>query len=129
MSANSTTGQTETGHAEAPARRERRRDRRYAIQSDLEYSLMRRGRVVAAGRGQSIDISSGGMLFEASEPLPLGFSIAVVLPWPARFSQTLALELEVSGRIVRSEGNRIAIQIVHHEFCRKRVRSRVASAE
>jgi hypothetical protein len=108
----------ESNGAERAAESDRRVAKRYPIASDLSYILVRRGRVVANGRGRLLDMSSGGILFEGENPLPLGFSIELIVPWPSRMSG--ALELLVCGRIVRTEGARTAIAITRHEFRQKR---------
>lgn len=95
---------------------ERRQDRRYEIQLDLRWRLVRRRRVLESGTGRTIDLSSGGIQFETDRPLPAGLNVELSIAWPAMLHNVAALQLVVSGKIVRSSGRRIAIQKTQHEF-------------
>jgi len=95
---------------------ERRRDRRYEIQLDLRWRLIRRRRVLESGLGHTIDLSSGGIHFETDRPLPAGLNVELSIAWPAMLQNMAPLQLVVSGRIVRSNGRRTAIQKHAHEF-------------
>jgi hypothetical protein len=95
---------------------DRRTDRRYELKLDLRWKLIRRRRLLDSGSGTSVDLSSGGILFDAGRPLPLGLNIELSVAWPVLLRNTAALQLIVSGRIVRAAGNRVAIQMVQHEF-------------
>jgi hypothetical protein len=95
---------------------ERRHDRRYEIQLDLRWRLIRRRRVLEAGIGHTIDLSSGGIHFETDRPLPAGLNVELSIAWPAMLHNMAPLQLVVSGKIVRSSGRRTAIQKYAHEF-------------
>ena len=95
---------------------ERRQDRRYEIQLDLRWRLVRRRRVLESGTGRTIDLSSGGIQFETDRPLPAGLNVELSIAWPAMLHNVAPLQLVVSGKIVRSSGRRIAIQKTQHEF-------------
>jgi hypothetical protein len=95
---------------------DRRSDRRYALKFDLRWRLIRRQRLLESGSGTSVDLSSGGILFEAGRPLPLGFTVELSIAWPVLLHNTAPLQLLVSGRIMRTSGSCAAIQMAQHEF-------------
>ena len=67
---------------------DRREDRRYAIELGLKYKLIRRRRVLETGKGFTVDLSSGGILFEAERPLPLGLNVELLIDWPVLLHNT-----------------------------------------
>jgi hypothetical protein len=95
---------------------DRRQDRRYEIRLDLRWKLIRRRRVLDNGVGQTMDLSSGGILFDAGRQLPVGLNVELSIAWPVLLHNVAPLQLIVSGRIVRSASNRIAVSMVQHEF-------------
>jgi len=95
---------------------DRRTDRRYSIQLDLRWKLIRRRRVLDAGVGHTVDFSSGGVLFDAGRPLPVGLNVELAITWPVLLHDQAPLQLIVSGRIVRCTANRMAIEMAQHEF-------------
>jgi hypothetical protein len=58
---------------------DQRSNRRYPIVLEIEYKLLRKGRVERLGLGKTLNVSSGGVLFEANEPLPAGSSIELLM--------------------------------------------------
>jgi hypothetical protein len=66
--------------------------------------------------GATIDLSSGGIFFEAGRPLPVGLSVELSISWPALLHNVAPMQLAVSGRIVRTNGTRAAIAMNQHEF-------------
>jgi hypothetical protein len=95
---------------------ERRQDRRYHLQLELKWKLIRRRRVLDTGIGQTIDVSSGGILFDAGRHLPEGLNVELSISWPVLLHNVAPLQLIAAGKIVRSDGRRVAIQTVQHEF-------------
>jgi PilZ domain len=95
---------------------ERRSDRRYPLLLDLRWKLIRRRRVLDTGAGSTLDLSSGGILFEAGRALPKGFNVELAISWPMLLHNVAPMQLVVQGRIVRSEGGRIGIRTIQHEF-------------
>jgi hypothetical protein len=95
---------------------DRRYDRRYDIVLDLRWKLVRRRKVLEAGTGTTIDLSSGGILFEAGRQLPVGMNVELAIAWPALLHNVAPMQLVVSGRIVRTNGSRTAVHMVQHEF-------------
>lgn len=95
---------------------DRRFDRRYQLQLEVRWKLIRRRKVQDAGTGRTIDLSSGGILFDAARPLPAGLNVELNISWPVLLHNVAPMQLVVSGRVVRSSGGHAAIQIVQHEF-------------
>jgi len=95
---------------------ERRQDRRYGIHLDLRWKLIRRRRVLDTGTGQTIDLSSGGILFDPGRQLPVGLNVELAISWPVLLRNEAPMQLIVSGRIVRAGQNRVAVSMAQHEF-------------
>ena len=83
---------------------------------ELKWKLIRRRRVLDTGVGHTIDLSSGGILFDAGRKLPEGLNVELSLTWPVLLHNVAPMQLVVAGRIKRSNGRLVAIQTVQHEF-------------
>src|SRR5438105_4531966 len=95
---------------------ERRFDRRYQIQLEVRWKLIRRRKIQDAGTGRTIDLSSGGVLFDAEKQLPVGLNVELSISWPVLLHNVAPMQLLVSGRVVRSAGASTAIHVTQHEF-------------
>ena len=95
---------------------DRREDRRYGIHLDVKWKLIRRRRVLDAGIGKTVDLSSGGLLFDPGRHLPEGLNVELSITWPVLLHNVAPLQLVVSGRIVRASGRQVAVRTVQHEF-------------
>jgi hypothetical protein len=95
---------------------DRRFDRRYQIQLELRWKLIRRKKIQDTGAGHTVDLSSGGVLFDAGRPLPAGLNVELSVAWPVLLHNVAPMQLVVSGRVVRSNGSQAAVQITQHEF-------------
>jgi hypothetical protein len=69
---------------------------------------------LAAGTGQTVNLSSHGILFEAKQKWLTGCNIELTIAWPARRDPEYRLELIVSGAIVRARGDLAAIRMRRH---------------
>jgi hypothetical protein len=94
----------------------RRDDRRYALRLAVKWKLIRRRRVLDSGIGQTIDLSSGGILFHAGREMPEGLNIELSITWPVMLHQVAPLQLVAAGRIVRATAADVAIVMTTHEF-------------
>ena len=61
---------------------ERRKDRRYHLQLELKWKLIRRRRILDTGTGRTMDVSSGGICFDAGRSLPEGLNVELSISWP-----------------------------------------------
>jgi hypothetical protein len=91
-------------------------DRRYGIVLELRWKLLRRKRTVDSGHGHTVDLSSGGILFETGRQLPVARNVELSIVWPVLLHDSLPLQLVVAGRVLRSDSHRTAILIGQHEF-------------
>ena len=102
---------------------DRRTKRRYPINLEVQYRLLKHRRVERLGAGRTLNISSGGVLFEADGLLPGTGPIELALTWPFLLHGSCNLKLVIRGRIVRSNEKAIAIRAEFHEFRTAGVRS------
>src|SRR5580658_5435346 len=86
----------------------RRQDRRYGIHLDLRWKLIRRRRVLDTGVGRTLDLSSGGILFDPGRQLPVGLNVELAISWPVLLRNVAPLQLIVSGKIIRGSQSRTA---------------------
>ena len=99
------------------ANRDQRLHRRYPVTLELEYKLLKRGRVVQRGSGRTLNISRSGVLFEANEALAPGGLIELMISWPFLLERVCPLKLVIRGRVVRvDDGKRIAVRVTYREF-------------
>lgn len=100
-------------------RNEQRLNGRYPIILDLQYKLLNKGQVEHLGVGRTLNISSGGVLFEA-EGLPPSARgpIELALSWPFLLQGICNLKLVMRGQIVRcdSGSGAVAVKAEYHEF-------------
>jgi hypothetical protein len=96
--------------------RERRADRRYPVTAAVKYKVVLPNQQVLTGVGETVNLSSGGVLLQTTERLPGGLPIELSIPWPARSGNRVALVLHMIGRTVRMQGICTAVKIQQHEF-------------
>ena len=93
---------------------ERRLNQRFPIGIPLQYKLFRYGRVVNSGKGQTLNLSSGGALIKSEVALPKGLEVELSIAWPARLDGVVGLSLVAVGKIVRIAGSRTAVAFSRH---------------
>ena len=99
------------------SRGDRRLSRRYPIAVELEYRAAGNDGPAIQGFGRTLNLSTGGVLFETDQPLRPEMRIELAIAWPVRLNESLALNLCVCGRVARTDGQFHAIRIREHEFC------------
>ena len=102
---------------------------RYPVELELRYTLLNQEQPARLGSGRSLNISSGGVLFNADGVLPPSGHILLTMKWPYLLDSAVALELVISGRIVRSYANAVAVKAEHHEFRTAGARFRKSKVE
>ena len=95
---------------------ERRTQRRYPIELDLEYKIIHEGKVIASGDGRTGNLSSGGLLFRPEQPAAAGQHVEISIHWPAILGDAPFVELYVSGRMMRNDEYGIAVRARRYEF-------------
>ena len=70
------------------------------------------------GVGRTLNVSSGGVLFESDDLLPAGGPIELAMNWPFLLEGICSLKLVMRGRIVRCDPNSkaAAVKAKYHEF-------------
>jgi hypothetical protein len=91
---------------------ERRRRIRFAIALFARYAV--HGRQEIEGAGQTVNISSHGVLMTSPHELSPGTSISVVIEWPILNARSLALH--ISGMVIRSDSDLVAVRFSTHEL-------------
>jgi hypothetical protein len=94
----------------------RRLDRRYQLNLDLKWKLIRRRRMLDTGAGHTVDVSSGGILFDAGRHLPEGLNVELSIAWPVLLRNVAPMQLVAVGKVVRCEGRMVAIRTTQYEF-------------
>lgn len=97
---------------------DQRANGRYPIALEVQYKLLRGDRVVGVGCGKTLNISSGGVLFETDQLLPPSGSVELAIQWPFLLRDVCSLKLVMRGRIVRRDydGKAAAVRTESHEF-------------
>ena len=95
---------------------DRRQDRRYHLQLELKWKLIRRRRLLDTGVGKTVNVSSGGILFDAGRHLPEGLNVELSIAWPVLLHDVAPMQLVATGKIVRGDGHQVAIRTMQHEF-------------
>jgi PilZ domain len=95
---------------------ERRLQRRYSLELDLEFKIVNGDKVVSTGAGITENLSSGGVLFHTSEQVVSGPNVELAVRWPAILGNAPFLELRISGRLIRNDSNGVAIRMSKYQF-------------
>jgi hypothetical protein len=93
---------------------ERRSNPRYPIRVEVEYRVT--SRTTEAGTGQTVNISSGGLLLETEVPLSVGVPIELSLSWPALLEDDVPLQLRVFGETIWARERETAVRIWRYDF-------------
>lgn len=102
--------------AASPGAPDRRTNCRFPILCEVVYKVLNSGGIIETGAGQTVNISSTGVLFEAEAPLPPGRRAELAISWPIQLNGKCGLKLIAHGRIVRCQGTKVALEIERHEF-------------
>lgn len=95
---------------------DRRGSNRFAIDRELRFKVTNRKMPGEAGQGRTINMSSTGILFTTDQSVLPGRTVEIAVSWPAQLNNTCPLKLVARGRVIRSAGGCVAIQIQHYEF-------------
>lgn len=97
---------------------ERRAARRYDVELELRYKLIRGHRVVLRGHGKTLTMSRDGLSFTADGDLPAGSAVELSIKWPIALYGRYPLELHVMGHVIRGSCGEVAVRTTWHEFLR-----------
>ncbi|PWT91476.1 MAG: hypothetical protein C5B56_03785 [Proteobacteria bacterium] len=97
--------------------KDRREKFRFPMNREVRYKVLQGGgATLEAGQGQTIDMSSGGVLFQVERDLTVGAFIQLSVSWPVLLDDSCPMRLVIFGRVLRSTGNKCACSIDKHEF-------------
>jgi hypothetical protein len=95
---------------------DRRTKKRFTMHRDIRYKMVEDGVVVAAGTGQTLDVSSGGVAFAADGAIQKGAHVELSISWPALLNETCPMRLIVFGQILRAHGRMAVCSVDKYEF-------------
>jgi PilZ domain len=96
--------------------RDRRTNGRFPLENALRYRFVEAKNPAPAGTGQTLNMSSSGMLFKVESPLPVGQKIEVSVDWPAQLNEHCGLKLVALGKVIRSSAEEAAVSIDKYDF-------------
>ena len=94
---------------------ERRSKARYPVQLTVRYRTVGRNQLVN-GVGQTLNMSSGGLLVSAQHEFSAGLKLEVNVEWPLLLNGRVPLQLVANGKIVRCGGSMFAISFSQYQF-------------
>ena len=92
------------------------RKARFKIEREVRYKVLSKKPTDEVGAGQTINMSSSGVLFKGNAFLVPGKRVELSISWPAQLNNKANLKLVAWGRVVRCEGGCAAIEIQQYEF-------------
>jgi hypothetical protein len=104
---------------------ERRVKSRYPLELNVRYQTMEAAGP-GAGAGQTLNISSSGMLLACASNIPEGTRLKLFVEWPSLLNGTTPLQLITVGTVVRCTQIGISIVFDSYQF---RTMGRIRSAK
>jgi len=102
---------------------ERRRSKRFRIELELSYRLLApTAEAPETGVGHTVNFSSRGLLFRTQHPVRPSQRMEISVSWPALLRGSCPLKLIALGRVLRAEGDCVAITIEQYEFHTRRTK-------
>lgn len=95
--------------------KERRAKARYPLELNVRYQVMGAAGLIA-GAGQTINISSSGMLLACASNVAEGSRIKLFVEWPSLLNGTTPLQLITLGTVVRSTPYGISVVFESYQF-------------
>ncbi len=95
---------------------ERRTSDRFPIEREMRFKMLSKRLADESGSGTTVNMSSGGVLFQTDKTLIPGKRVEMAISWPAQLDNRCALKLIARGRVVRSESGMTAVEIQQYEF-------------
>jgi PilZ domain len=101
---------------------DRRSRRRYDLDLDLQYKVIRHYHISQTGTGRTINFSGGGVAFATRDVLKPGSTLEVSIAWPIMLNTKCPLKLVITGRVIRSSPELTAMRMEKYEFRTQGVR-------
>jgi len=94
---------------------DRRAARRYQCEMPLRFSC-HSGGTQYTGCGRTADLGRREVRFVSDNPPPHGTEVELRIEWPFLLQDVCPLELQVWGRVVRSDEHGTVVRISEYEF-------------
>ncbi|HWE50756.1 MAG TPA: response regulator [Bryobacteraceae bacterium] len=107
---------------------DRRINARFPCRLAVSYQALEHPFFSGQAISETVNISSKGLLFAASEPLQPGQLLQVSVDWPARLENEVPLKLVAEGRVIRIVDGQAAVRIDKYEFRTRKIKPQPASA-
>jgi hypothetical protein len=95
--------------------KERRVKSRYPLELNVRYQTMGTAGPVA-GVGQTVNMSSSGMLMACTKSIPEGTRLKMFVEWPSLLNGTTPLQLITVGTVVRCTQTGFSIVFESYQF-------------
>ena len=95
---------------------DRRSKRRFPLRMEIRYRPAGVSLPASWTAGESLNMSSGGLLFSGPEVVLTGQRIEASIDWPARLNSRRDLRLALEGVVVRSADQKTAVRVDRYEF-------------
>ena len=95
---------------------EKRATKRYDLHLPIHYRISQKGEVPRWGTGSTREMSTNGLSFRTRKPLPVGCHVEMIVDWPARYGDEQPIDLQLTGFVLRSDGNRTAVRVTSRRF-------------
>ena len=105
---------------------ERRVKSRYPLHLNVRYQTLGTA-VRVANVGQTVNLSSSGVLINSTCPIGEGERVRAVFEWPSMLNGDIPLQLVTVGIVVRRQGTRLAIAFEGYQFRTAGRRANVAA--
>jgi len=93
---------------------ERRVKSRYPLELNVRYQSM--DAVPVSGVGQTVNMSSSGMLLACASNIPEGARLKIFIEWPSLLNGTTPLQLITVGTVVRCTEIGVSIVFESYQF-------------
>lgn len=94
---------------------ERRVKARYPVELNVRYQILGLADTIA-GVGQTVNMSSSGMLLACASNIPEGTRIKLFVEWPSLLNGTTPLQLITVGTVVRSMPVGMSVVFESYQF-------------
>jgi hypothetical protein len=95
---------------------DRRSRKRFPLRMGIWYRPAGLSLPVSWAEGESLNLSSTGVLFSGPDAVVPGQKIEALIDWPARLNNRGDLRLALAGIIVRSAAEKTAMRVDRYEF-------------
>jgi hypothetical protein len=95
---------------------DRRMSRRFPLRLAVRFRPIGSRDIGDWTAGESVNISSGGVLFTTTDAIQQGQPVEALVSWPVFLDKHIPLKLVVKGHIVRHDDEGAAMHFENYEF-------------